>query len=82
DDQAAVAVVGDADALRGLHAGAETVPRVIRTATNTSTHRLRTPWGEEVDEDKPLPEYPRPQQERDDWLNLNGQWEFTGATAD
>ncbi|GAA3463978.1 LamG-like jellyroll fold domain-containing protein [Saccharothrix longispora] len=66
----------------GLVVGAETVPRVIRTATNASTHRLRTPWGEEVDKDKPLPEYPRPQQERDDWLNLNGQWEFTGATAD
>ncbi|MFC3771612.1 glycoside hydrolase family 2 protein [Paenibacillus sp. GCM10012303] len=24
----------------------------------------------------PRPEYPRPQFERSDWLNLNGQWEF------
>jgi beta-galactosidase/beta-glucuronidase len=24
----------------------------------------------------PRPEYPRPQQVRPDWLNLNGQWEF------
>ncbi len=29
-------------------------------------------WGEPV----PRPEYPQPQFERADWLNLNGRWEF------
>ena len=24
----------------------------------------------------PRPEYPRPQFERKDWMNLNGEWEF------
>ncbi|ROP35887.1 LamG-like jellyroll fold domain-containing protein [Saccharothrix texasensis] len=65
----------------GLVVGAETVPRIIRSATNTSTQRLLTEWGERVDENRPLPEYPRPQQKRDEWLNLNGQWEFSAATA-
>ncbi|PFG29549.1 glycoside hydrolase family 2 protein [Paramicrobacterium agarici] len=34
-----------------------------------------TPWGENLDADNPLPEYPRPQLVRDSYLNLNGQWQ-------
>jgi beta-galactosidase/beta-glucuronidase len=30
----------------------------------------------------PRPEYPRPQFERGDWLNLNGEWEFAFDDAD
>lgn len=30
----------------------------------------------------PRPEYPRPQFVREDWLNLNGQWQFEIDTAD
>jgi hypothetical protein len=71
----------DYDGAGGLVVGGETVPRLIRSATNTSTHRLTTPWGDKLDEQHPLPEYPRPQLVRDDWLNLNGPWEFAGATA-
>ena len=26
---------------------------------------------------QPRPEYPRPQFERQDWVNLNGQWSYT-----
>ena len=29
-----------------------------------------------VDEAPPRPEYPQPQFQRDEWLNLNGPWEF------
>ena len=25
----------------------------------------------------PRPEYPRPQFERDTWMNLNGEWQFS-----
>ncbi len=36
---------------------------------------LFTPWGETLDPDHPLPEYPRPQLRRDSYVNLNGRWE-------
>jgi hypothetical protein len=35
---------------------------------------LRTPWVPEMP--IPLPEYPRPQFTRPDWINLNGVWEY------
>ncbi|WP_250030164.1 LamG-like jellyroll fold domain-containing protein [Paractinoplanes maris] len=69
------------DGTGGLVVGGETVPQVIRSATNNSTHRLTTPWGDKVDKQRPLPEYPRPQLVRKEWLNLNGPWEFAGAEA-
>lgn len=64
-----------------LRSGGDAVPAINRTAKNLSTHRLLTPWGEKLDRDHPLPEYPRPQLVRDEWKNLNGPWEFAGAQA-
>lgn len=75
--QVRVAYDGEA----GLRVGGETVPQISRSAGNLSTHRLTTAFGDKVDRDHPLPEYPRPQQVRDDWKNLNGSWEFAGAAA-
>lgn len=43
---------------------------------------MTTPWTEQVPVDKPLPEYPRPQLTRPDWVNLNGIWEFAVTPAD
>ncbi len=37
---------------------------------------LFTPWGEQLDREHPLPEYPRPQLRRDSYMNLNGRWEY------
>jgi hypothetical protein len=37
---------------------------------------LMTEWATEIDPNKVLPEYPRPQLARADWLNLNGIWEY------
>ncbi|MGN2365139.1 glycoside hydrolase family 2 [Streptomyces luridiscabiei] len=68
------------DGKSGLKSGTETVPEIGRTAKNLSTHRLTTTWGDKLDKNHPLPEYPRPQQVREQWKNLNGPWEFAGAT--
>ena len=44
---------------------------------------LMTHWAALVDTNAPLPEYPRPQMVRSNWLNLNGVWQFQpGATND
>ncbi|MFI8193245.1 LamG-like jellyroll fold domain-containing protein [Streptomyces sp. NPDC085946] len=69
------------DGAGGLTAGGERVPRIMRYAENSSTHRLTTPWGDKVDAGNPLPEYPRPQQVRAKWRNLNGPWQFSAAEA-
>lgn len=37
---------------------------------------LMTRWAQEVDPQRVLPEYPRPQMVRDQWMNLNGLWEY------
>ena len=37
---------------------------------------LTTEWGEALDREHPLPEYPRPQLRRESYLNLNGPWEY------
>ena len=38
---------------------------------------LKTRWADEAMCDLPLPEYPRPQMVREDWVNLNGMFDFT-----
>ncbi len=40
---------------------------------------LATHWAEQVDPEHVLPEYPRPMMVRQDWMNLNGVWEFKAA---
>ena len=37
---------------------------------------MKTPWTDQVDRSQPLPEYPRPQLARADWMNLNGPWDY------
>jgi hypothetical protein len=37
---------------------------------------LMTRWAKQVDPSNVLPEYPRPQFVRKDWMNLNGLWDY------
>ena len=45
--------------------------------------KIRTTWAESIDPNNVLAQYPRPQLERADWVNLNGLWDYaiTDLTA-
>ena len=43
---------------------------------------LMTKWAAQVDPKAPLPEYPRPQLARENWLNLNGIWQYQPGAPD
>lgn len=40
-------------------------------------YSMKTQWTDDVNPKKLYPEYPRPQMERDNWVNLNGYWQYT-----
>lgn len=37
---------------------------------------MKTKWAEKVNKDKPWDKYPRPQMKRNNWVNLNGSWDY------
>lgn len=42
---------------------------------------LKSKWAKDVSPSSPLPEYPRMQMQRKEWLNLNGQWDWKPGSA-
>ena len=42
---------------------------------------MLTSWGERLDKNNILPEYPRPQMRRDSYYNLNGEWDYAITAA-
>lgn len=44
-------------------------------------NHIKTRWAEDVTPDNALPEYPRPQMEREQWMNLNGLWDYAIANS-
>src|SRR5262245_6960261 len=43
---------------------------------------LKTRWTSQVSPQNALPEYPRPQMVRKEWLSLNGVWDFAVTPKD
>jgi len=41
-----------------------------------AAHTLLTPWGKAVSPSQVWQQYPRPQMVRNEWINLNGLWDF------
>jgi hypothetical protein len=75
--------------MRTLAVGAAITTAITLTAAPSSADPvwhagnppLTTPWTHLVGPNNALPEYPRPQLVRPDWQNLNGVWEFAGASV-
>lgn len=57
----------------------EKVAAFWSSGKNLSTYELRTKWADKVTPGNAHREYPRPQLKRDDWRNLNGDWQFQSA---
>jgi beta-galactosidase/beta-glucuronidase len=58
-----------------------TLPVLAQTDWEPKTGNIMTKWSTDVDPAKPLPEYPRPQMRREQWLNLNGVWNYSIQAA-
>ena len=46
------------------------------TAWEPKGNHIKTRWAADVDPENVLPEYPRPLMEREEWVNLNGLWDY------
>ena len=45
-------------------------------------NRIKTRWGKSLDPKNVWPEYPRPQLQRKEWVNLNGEWSYSIRSRD
>jgi beta-galactosidase/beta-glucuronidase len=52
------------------------VPSTLAADWQPAAGPLKTRWTKDVSPTNALPEYPRPQMVRKDWLNLNGLWDI------
>ena len=48
-----------------------------KTEWKIADNPILTQWALEIDPVKPWAEYPRPDAAREDWINLNGLWDYT-----
>ncbi|MFY1683366.1 glycoside hydrolase family 2 protein [Micromonospora sp. WMMD730] len=65
-----------------LAAGLLTAPAGPAHAAPAKNPPLTTPWTAQALDGTPLPEYPRPQMTRADWLTLNGEWQLRQSATD
>ena len=52
------------------------LPQALAADWQPATGPLKTRWAKDVSPAKVLPEYPRSQLVRKEWLNLNGLWDI------
>ena len=65
-----------------MAASCANVSQTDTTQWKPAGDKIMTEWAEKIDPANVLPEYPRPQQVRDDWQNLNGLWEYAITAKD
>ena len=65
-----------------MAASCANVPATDTMQWKPAGDKIMTQWAEKIDPSNVLPEYPRPQQVRDDWQNLNGLWEYAITAKD
>ena len=62
------------------------IRRVLASApkkhTEETLNSLMTVWGEALDSSNVLPEYPRPRMQRDNYVMLNGAWDYAIVPVD
>jgi len=56
--------------------------KTVKTAWSPAGDRIMSEWAEKIDPSAPLPEYPRPQMVRSEWVNLNGLWNYAITPAE
>ena len=56
--------------------------RAPKKHTEETLNSLTTVWGEALDPSNVLPEYPRPRMQRDNYVMLNGVWEYAITPVD
>ena len=54
----------------------DAIMAIDKTHEDDVLNRLTTVWGDQLNSDEVLKEYPRPQFRRDSYINLNGIWEY------
>ncbi|WP_044956893.1 glycoside hydrolase family 2 protein [Butyrivibrio sp. LC3010] len=54
----------------------DAIKAIDKTHEDDVLHKLTTVWGDSLDKDNVLKEYPRPQFVRNSYINLNGSWEY------
>jgi len=56
--------------------GLALLPMGLSSQWKPAGDKMKTPWADQIDPNRVWPEYPRPLMERNDWLNLNGLWDY------
>ena len=65
-----------------MAASCANAPATDTTQWKPAGDKIMTEWAAKVDPSNVLPEYPRPQQVREDWQNLNGLWDYAITAKD